>query len=162
MKPAKITYLLAISLSLLAINHCAAQAFTVIKATSQFWAGGVVGNYGANYTFELEPSSKKIVPDTVWINGAVFPIDFSKKDGRTTSSIDSVTHKLKYTIIETDFHTNYKNMHLPNQPPDTTATQKPMHVRQFEGAAMFSYMLKHKQHFFIVKSLTRLRQVNYP
>jgi len=160
MKIVKIAYLLLIGFLLLTFNHCIAQAFTIVKATRQGAAGGVVGNYGANYWFELETSSKKNIPDTIWVDGNIFPINFSHKDGRNTRSFDSATHKIKYTILVSWFHTGNRG---PNQNmPDTASAKKPMHMRQFEGGALVSYTVKHKQHFFIIKSVTRLKQLNYP
>lgn len=159
MKPFKVLFIIAVSYQLLAINYCGAQSFTLIKATSQRWAGGVAGHYGVNYYIELETSSSKIKPDTVWINGEVYPINYSGKDGMHIRSIDSVNHKIKFCINEGESHSDF-NRQL-KIPADTVA-KKPKPIRHFDGVAMISYTLKHKQRFFIVKNFTSLPPLNYP
>lgn len=158
MKKIKILLISAIGYLLLAGNHCTAQPFKLIKATSQSWAGGVVGHYGTNYFIELESTSKTLIPDTVWIDGQVYALNFSVKDGTAISTVDSVTHKIKYFIRESEAHNQYAS---PNRNTDM-ATEKPKPVRQFDGAAMVSYMQKHKERFFIIQSFIRLQQLNYP
>lgn len=156
MKPFKIIFLLS---PILIIGACSAQSFTVIKATRQVWSGGVVGHHGINYYIELETASKTIKPDTAWINGKVYPLKFSDKQGGYIRSVDSVTHKINYTITVGE---SYQDFRRPPTMPEDTATEKPKPVRQFNGAAMISYMLKHKQHFFIVKNFAQLKVLNYP
>jgi len=159
MKPIKILLILVISYRLLAGSHCTAQTFKVDTATSQRWAGGAVGHSGVKYYIELETSSKNIKPDTVWINGYVYPVDFSLKNGESKCIIDAVTHKIKYALWFDEVHNTIRSN--PNLPIDTTA-QKSKSIRQFEGAALISYLVKHKQRLFTIKSFTRLPQLNYP
>jgi hypothetical protein len=159
MKVIKIMLVLAITLRIMAGSYCAAQTFKLDTATSQRWAGGVVGHSGVKYFIELETSSKNIKPDTAWINGYVYPIDFSVKDGESKRATDPVTHKTKYTLWFNEVHNTIPGN--PTMPKDTILeTSKP--VRQFEGAALISYWVKHKQRFFTIKSFTRLPQLNYP
>lgn len=154
MKPTKL-FLLFATVQLLAIGCCTAQPFSVITATKQMWNGGVVGHSGINYHLELTTKYKTLCPDTVWVNGKVYPIDFTVKSSDTKRTVDSVTHKITYTISVAESHNRFIIQ------ADTTAgNQKP--VRHFEGAAMISYMEKHKQRFFIIKSFTTLKPLNYP
>jgi len=159
MKPIKLAFLLAISYQLLFIKPCSAQSFSLLKATSQHWSGGVVGHYGVNYFIEIETSSRRITPDTIWIDGFVYPMNFSVNDGRFIRTIDSVTHQIKFRILVSESHMDFRRP--PNLPADTTA-EKPKHLRTFSGAALISYTLKHKEHFYTIKSFTRLTQLNYP
>ena len=140
---------------------CISQSFKLDKATSQGWAGGVAGHHGVNYYIELETASRKIAPDTVCVNGNVYPINFSPTNGSYVRTIDSITHQIKYVFSISESHNDFRNLRHPNQQNDTAArTHKA--IRTFSGAAMISYTLKHKQHFFIVNSFTRLPQLNYP
>ena len=165
MKTIKLAFLLAVSCQLCAIGSGSAQSFHVLKATSQRWAGGVAGHFGVYYSIELETSSPSISPDTVWINGQVYPVTPVAKNGSMIRSTDSVTHKIKYTISVSESHNQFNGPRYrqqENPPAKDTATEKPKPVRQFDGAAMISYRVKHKQRFFIIKSFTALKQLNYP
>ncbi len=153
------TGLCVIILLFICMGMVSAQTFTVIKATRQPWAGGVAGHFGINYFIELETSSHESVPDTVWINGNAYPIDAFSPKGQYMKSIDSLTHKVKYSILLSEQHNNARMRGYQKQ--DTTG-EKPKHVRSFEGAALISYMHKKKQRFFTVKSFTELKPLNYP
>ena len=135
-----------------------AQSFHLVKATCQRWAGGVVGHSGVNYYIELETSSPAIIPDTVWVDGRTYPINFTSKSGNETRTVDSVTHKITYSIWARESHIQVN----PMMKGDLNDTASGKFVRSFEGAALVSYRLKHKQHFFTVKSFTQLQQLNYP
>lgn len=159
MKPFKIIFLLA---SVLSGGICAAQSFSAITATKQRWAGGVVGNSGVNYHIELETANPRFIPDTVWINGNVYPIDFSIKDGRFIRTFDSVHHWVKYSISVGESYNQYNNMHPFPLPKNSGGTDTTSAIRHFSGAVMISYEVKRKQHFFIIKSFTELPPLNYP
>jgi hypothetical protein len=146
---------------ILAVTDCAAQPFEVVKATRQHWAGGVVGRSGITYRIELETKSPGMTPDTVWINGYVYPIDSFRKDGQYIKAFDSATRKIKFSILVGEQHDS-PNRRMPNQ-PQITEPKKQEHIRATEaGTALISYMHKKKQHFFTVKSFTELKQLNYP
>ena len=159
MKKSKILFII---IQLWLITSCRAQPYRVIKSTSQHVAGGVVGNYGTNYHIELEANSKKTVPDTIWINGKVYPLNLSAKNSGIAASVDSITHKIRYSIWESDFHSGFNRHQNNTQSQNDTITKKNKPVRQFQGAAMVSYLLKGKEHFFIIQSFTLLPQLNYP
>jgi hypothetical protein len=142
------------------MNLCPAQEFNLIKATRQRWNGGVVGNWGINYYIEIETRSHTITPDTVWINGKVYPISFSDKNSSCKKSVDSINHKTIFEISEGEAHRDARMIH--NHLPADTQSAKPDIARPFEGAALISYIEKHKQHFFIVKFFTQLPPLNYP
>lgn len=160
MKQKRLIFLIGIGYQLLAIGYSPAQSFKLVKATSQNLSGGVAGQRGSYYRFEIQTNSKKLTPDTIWINNSVYPIDISGKNKGVTCSLDSVTHTITYSIALGESHFDF------NRPPkslkkDTTAKPtKP--VKQFDGAAMISYRIKNKQHFYIVKSFTQLTPISYP
>ncbi len=153
--------LLVLNICLASVSFVTAQAFKTIKATRQHWAGGVVGRSGINYLIEVATSSHTSIPDTVWINGYVYPITAFSSSGQYTKKTDSVTHEIHYSILVSEAHDQYANKRYLNQKKDT-AIAKPLHLRPFEGAALISYHYKKKQHFFMVKSFTDLKQLNYP
>ncbi|HTA26929.1 MAG TPA: hypothetical protein VK809_04025 [Bacteroidia bacterium] len=155
------TGLLVVNILLAGISSVTAQSFKTIKATRQHWAGGVVGRFGINYFIELATSSHTSIPDTVWINGYVYPISSFSSNGQYSKKTDSVTHEIHYSILVSEAHDQYANKRYPNQKKDTI-TAKPLHLRAFEGAALISYRYKKKQRFFTVKSFTDLKQLNYP
>ncbi len=134
-----------------------AQTFKVLKATKQPWSGGVAGHYGADYDIELETSLHTIVPDTMWINDNVYPLSFSTPNNECKRTVDSVTHRIKYSISATEAHDEMRSR-SPNEP----AAPKSKYARHFQGAGMISYQKKHKQYFFIIKSFTVLDAINYP
>lgn len=160
MKKNKILFLIVLVFQMLTVSGCGAQSFNLLKATRQGWAGGVAGHHGINYHIEIETASHKIHPDTVWINGKVYPLNSTFKDGRTVRTVDSVTHKVKYTISVGEAFNDFPLQ--PRRPGSDTAATKAKPVRQFNGVALISYMAGRKQHFFIIKSFTRLPQLNYP
>src|SRR5271166_1699428 len=80
------------------------QFFKVVKATSQNWSGGVAGHYGTNYQIVIETKTEKAAPDTVWINGNTFPLNFSITGNRCRRSKDSVTGKITYSISASEAH----------------------------------------------------------
>ncbi|HTB99247.1 MAG TPA: hypothetical protein VK705_01050 [Ferruginibacter sp.] len=137
-----------------------AQSLKVTKSTKQRWAGGVVGNSGINFNLELETDFKNAIPDTVWINGNDYPLDFAAHNGRYERTMDSVTHKIKYTILISESHSG--GYGGPPHPKTDTAKAKHKPVRKFEGVALISYIHKHKQLFLTVKSFTELPPLNYP
>jgi len=159
MKSIKVAFFAVLFILLGMARYSQAQSFHLVKATCQRWAGGVAGHYGVNYYIELETSSPAIIPDTVWVDGKTYPINFTSKSGNELRKIDSVTHKITYSIWARESHMEVNPM-MKGAGSDTAASGKP--ARSFEGAALVSYRLKHKQHFFTVKSFTQLPQLNYP
>lgn len=135
-----------------------AQTFRVIKATRQSYAGGVAGNYGTGYNIEIATRSHTAIPDTVWIDGNFYALNFKTKQGNMLQKTDSVTHEITYTISVGESHSQFNK----NLKKSDTAGEKPKSVRQFRGAALISYTMGHTQHFFTVKSFTVLPRVNYP
>lgn len=158
MRSIKLAFLAALLIQFGIARQGTAQSFHLVKATCQRWAGGVAGHYGVNYYIELETSSPAIIPDTVWVDGKTYPINFTAKNGSGTRTVDSITHKITYAIWARESHTETNPM-LKGAPTDTVSG-KP--ARNFNGAALVSYRLKHKEHFFTVKSFTQLAQLNYP
>jgi hypothetical protein len=148
-----------IILNLICFSVCHSQIFTLVKATSQHWSGGVVGHYGTNYEIVLETQSKSAIPDTVWINGAVYPIHISKQNNNCKCTIDTATGKITYDISigEIHNHLNQKN----NADTKDTLSPGPNSIRHFDGEAMISYKRKHKQRFYIIQSFDKLRPKNY-
>ncbi len=151
--------ILILFLTISGSNICTAQAFKIIKATSQRWTGGVVGRSGTNYLVEIEAIRKSNIPDTVWIHDVSYPIDFLHKDGNCRRQIDSATKKVDYTISIGELHNDTNKQHLPAEKDTMPAPQKP--ARHFEGAAVISYKMRHKQRFFIIKTFTVLKPMNY-
>lgn len=163
MKVNKILFFLLVSCLSYSTNYCLAQSLQLIKATRQGYAGGVAGHYGINYTIVAATKSYTVIPDTLWVNGKAYPIDYKTKEGNATRKIDSTKHTVMYTITVTEAHNQFHRppMEGGSQGNDTTL-KKTGQIRQFDGAAMISYMVKHKQRFFIIKSFTLLEQINYP
>ncbi len=158
MKSIKVAFFAVLLMLFGVARYGSAQSFHLVKATSQRWAGGVAGHFGVNYYIELETSSPAIIPDTVWVDGRTYPINFTSKRGNEIRTVDSVTHKITYSIWARESHIQVNPMMKGAE--NDTATGKP--ARNFEGVALVSYELKHKQHFFTVKSFTQLPQLNYP
>jgi len=144
---------------LLFLNVCSAQTIKLVKATRQAWSGGVAGSHGYYYRIEFQTKLKNLTPDTVWINNMVYPADFSGKNGGYIRKVDSVTHEMTYSILIDEAHNDFRG---PLKQQKNTPPEKPEHIRQFQGVAMISYELKHKQHFYIIKSFTELKALNYP
>ena len=147
-------------LSILFCSLCSSQAFQTVSATRQPWSGGVVGRHGIYYKLELETKLKSALPDTIWINNVYYPLDFSGKNIGYKRVVDSAKHLIVYYISVSESHFD-PTRNSPLVKKDTAASA-PMHIRHFEGAAMLSYRQKRKQHFFIVKSFTELKTLNYP
>jgi hypothetical protein len=137
---------------------CESQAFTVIKATSQHWSGGVVGHWGNYYNIEIETSKRSIEPDSIWIINEGYPIDFSGKNGNCKRTFDSITYKIKYAISIAESHVSVGNQQ-PQAPDSTIKMHSP--IMHFDGAALISYTYKHKRHYYIIKSFTTLKPKNY-
>lgn len=159
MKRFKMIFLAALLIQFGIAGRGMAQSLHLVKATCQRWAGGVAGHYGVNYYIELETSSPAIIPDTVWVDGRTYPINYTSKSGSETRTVDSVTHKITYSIWARESHTQVNPMLKTGS---DTATEKVKPVRSFDGAALISYHIKHKQRFFTVKSFAQLPQLNYP
>src|ERR1039457_6613824 len=99
-----IIFLLTIHCSLFTI-HGFAQDFKVTIATSQNWSGGACCRYGTNYVIEVESKSDNITPDTVWINGNYYPLNFSARPyPLNVKSYDSLRHVFIYSIAVGEFH----------------------------------------------------------
>jgi len=150
-----------IAFCIMGFNVCIAQPFEVVKATRQPFAGGVVGRSGISFVLILETKLHDATPDTVWINGYVYPIDSFRKNGQYAKSFDTVTHKIRFSILVSEQH-NDPRRRMPNQPVDTEPVKTEHAKSTLDGTALISYKHKKKQHFFTVKSFTELKRLNYP
>ncbi len=164
MKKIRFIILLAFGIQLMAAGYCSSQSpFTVTKATSQRWSGGVVGHHGITYNIEIQTKLKTFTPDTVWINNICYSLDFLGRNENFTRQIDSATHLITFTISvgESQF---YRRGVQFTAPKDTTITTEPSkkEIRQFAGAAMIEYRIKRKHYYYIIKSFTQLKPLNYP
>ncbi len=150
-------------LCVLITSLCSAQTLKVTKATRQQWSGGVVGQHGVYYNFEFQTKSKSVIPDTIWVNNAYYVPDFSGKNRAYIRTVDSVTHIIKYAVTINESHHDFRRGPGVSEKDTVKATTTtPAHIRQFKGAAMVSYRLKHKQRFYILKTFTDLKPLNYP
>jgi len=144
---------------LLLIQRGNAQEFNIVKATRQNWAGGVVGRSGTTYIIVLETKSDKMIPDTIWINGNVYPVKYTP-NGEYNKTMDTATHMVKFSFLMSETHFRTGRPHP--QITDTASEPKKLIRPTPGGTALISYRRKKKQHFFTVKSFTELKQLNYP
>ncbi|HXP50564.1 MAG TPA: hypothetical protein VN922_11450 [Bacteroidia bacterium] len=136
-----------------------AQSIKVITATSQTWSGGVAGHHGINYVIIIECSDTAITPDTVWINGNYFPLSITAKD-TANRKVNRKNHTVTYTIYEWEAYNDMDQTHRTSQEQQKANTKNL--YRNYDGAALISYRLKHRQHSIIVKQFTQLKPLCYP
>ncbi len=160
---------MALGIRLFAIDSGYAQSrsndkiFKLINATRQQWSGGVAGRYGINYYIEIQTKLKGISIDTVWISGVPYPTDFSANNPHFKYKFDSASRKITYSISVEETHNDMRFRHngISDSPKDTMKNKVPA-VRHFTGAALISYALKNKKHFYTISSFTSLAPISYP
>lgn len=138
-----------------------AQKTTVINATQQSWSGGVAGHHGINYVIGIEFTDTTAVPDTAWIGGQYYRVNIAKND-TVNRKVDKKRHIIRYTIY---VYNSWNDLEDPAQRQKELEQRnkvKQPRTRKFEGAALISYQLHHKQYDIIVKSFTQLQALNYP
>jgi hypothetical protein len=158
-----IIIILTIHCSLFTI-HCFSQDFKLIKATSQHWAGGVCCRYGINYVIQIETKSDKFNPDTAWINGNYYPLDFSVRPyPLNTKKYDSLKHIYVFSFTVRESHDDAPHPYFNNNIPKVdSAAIKAAPKKEFKGAALITYQKKKKQCTFVIKEFKVLPNLAYP
>ncbi len=145
---------------LFAFIHCTAncQNVTLLKATSQHWAGGVAGHHGNNYLISIESSDTTIAPDTIWIGQDFYKIRYVPGD-TVTRKINKSIKTVTYNLYAGE---SYNDMRRYYYHGDTVKNGARRPTKNYTGAAAVSYRYKHKQYLIIVKSFQVLPGLNYP
>lgn len=153
-----------ISLAILLILHLAlkAQDLKVIKATKQEWSGGVAGRYGENYYIKFQTKNYNTHPDSVWIGGDGFKMNFEGEYTGSKRKIDSVHHIVTYSFSIGTSHDEYADEQRILNPVKSDSTAKPHPVRHFAGEALITYSFQHKKKTLIVKQFQTLEPIAYP
>ena len=147
-----------------------AQDFKVIKATKQGWAGGAYGRTGINYRIEIETKSDKLIPDTIWVNGNFYPLDFAERPyPLNTKRYDSLRHVYIFSFPVSETHNVVPPPQFNNNMPKVDSTEIKAkaeylahHKKEFKGEALITYQKKKKQCSFIIKESPPLKNLMYP
>jgi hypothetical protein len=135
-----------------------AQSVKITNATSQSWSGGLAGHHGINYVIGLQCSDTAIMPDTAWINGQCYPIHIAKNDTMSRKA-DRRHNTVTYRIYEGEAWNDMDQADIARR--QQNANVKKSH-KNYDGAALISYMFKGIQHTVIVPMFTQLTPLCYP
>ena len=147
-----------IVLILCVIGKCQhAQEFTLSKATSQEWSGGVCCRTGVNYniSFSTKDTLTKFELDTLWIEDKFFLLNKKQNDAT------KITLKNGQKIISISVGTSHdeRSEYLNEKKTEEKRPNSPI----YKGAACVIYRdKKNKVKYFVVEKFDALMFIAYP
>lgn len=127
---------------------------TILKATSQSWAGGAVGSgFGTNYEVQVGyTGTGEIKFDTLWVGARAFtPYVAKQKDDtyqlRARFTSRPITNPKTGEVDETKYI---------EMPP------KSANPPEYEGEGLVIYHVDGKRYGDVIEQFEKLQQLNYP